>query len=97
LKAFDAVIQGSPICAPCWHPLPSPSRANVWSSAYRGSSRLERIIRNFLLVLTDHRRAGALSEVIDAFDLLLDERLGFVRRRLSRLTNSRRNSANSFL
>jgi F-type H+-transporting ATPase subunit delta len=40
---------------------------------------LERIIRNFLLVLTDHRRAGALRDVIDAFDLLLDERLGFVR------------------
>jgi F-type H+-transporting ATPase subunit delta len=38
---------------------------------------LEKVIRNFLLVLTDHRRAGALQEVIDAFDVVLDERLGF--------------------
>jgi F-type H+-transporting ATPase subunit delta len=39
---------------------------------------LERIIRNFLLVLSDHHRAGALSEMIQAFDVLVDERLGFL-------------------
>jgi len=40
---------------------------------------LDRIIRNFLLVLTDHRRAAALKQVVDAFDIVLDERLGFLR------------------
>jgi F-type H+-transporting ATPase subunit delta len=37
------------------------------------------IARNFLFVLTDHRRAGMLPEVLDAFELRLDERLGFTR------------------
>lgn len=40
---------------------------------------LDRIIRNFLLVLSDRRRAAALPDVIEAFDVLLDERLGFMR------------------
>lgn len=40
---------------------------------------LERIIINFLLVLSDRRRIAALADVIEAFELFLDERLGFVR------------------
>jgi F-type H+-transporting ATPase subunit delta len=39
---------------------------------------MERVIRNFLLVLSDHRRAHALSEMIEAFDVLLDQRLGLL-------------------
>jgi F-type H+-transporting ATPase subunit delta len=30
-------------------------------------------------VVIDHRRIGIIDEISDAFDLLLDERLGFVR------------------
>jgi len=40
---------------------------------------LERIIINFLLVLSDRRRIAALPDLIEAFDLLLDERMGLVR------------------
>ena len=32
-----------------------------------------------MLVLSDHRRAAGLAQMVDAFELLLDERLGFVR------------------
>jgi F-type H+-transporting ATPase subunit delta len=39
---------------------------------------LHGVIRNFLLVLSDHRRAHALSETIEAFDVLLDQRLGLM-------------------
>lgn len=39
---------------------------------------LSRISRNFLFVLVDHRRTGTLSEIIDSYETLLDERLGFV-------------------
>jgi F-type H+-transporting ATPase subunit delta len=38
-----------------------------------------RIIRNFIFVVIDHRRIGVLSEIREAFELLLDERMGFVR------------------
>jgi F-type H+-transporting ATPase subunit delta len=38
-----------------------------------------RVVRNFLLVLSDHRRLHALSEVAAAFVIVIDERLGFTR------------------
>ena len=41
--------------------------------------QLAPIIRNFLFVLSDHRRAGALTEMVKKFEVLVDERLGAVR------------------
>ena len=38
-----------------------------------------KIIRNFLFVVIDHRRIGELAAIVESFELLLDERLGFVR------------------
>ena len=38
-----------------------------------------RIGRNFLFVLNSHRRMDALPAVVEAFEVLLDERLGFSR------------------
>jgi F-type H+-transporting ATPase subunit delta len=38
-----------------------------------------RVVRNFLLVLSDHRRIDALSEVAVEFTKVIDERLGFAR------------------
>jgi F-type H+-transporting ATPase subunit delta len=37
------------------------------------------LIRNFVFVLIDRRRIGMIAEIREAFELLLDERLGFVR------------------
>jgi F-type H+-transporting ATPase subunit delta len=37
------------------------------------------LVRNFIYVIIDHRRIGMMSEISEAFDLLMDERLGFVR------------------
>jgi F-type H+-transporting ATPase subunit delta len=61
---------------------------------------LDRLIRNFLLVLSDHRRIQALSEIIQAFNVLLDERLGFVHAEVtsaSELSDSQRNQLSSEL
>jgi F-type H+-transporting ATPase subunit delta len=38
-----------------------------------------RVVRNFLLVLSDHRRLDALTEVASTFASVVDERLGFAR------------------
>jgi len=38
-----------------------------------------RVVRNFLLVLSDHRRLDALTEVASALEIIIDERLGFAR------------------
>jgi F-type H+-transporting ATPase subunit delta len=37
------------------------------------------LIRNFVFVVIDHRRSSAIAEIREAFELLADERLGFVR------------------
>src|SRR5271165_3549361 len=37
------------------------------------------LIRNFIFVVIDHRRVGMIAEIREAFELHLDERLGFVR------------------
>jgi F-type H+-transporting ATPase subunit delta len=37
------------------------------------------LIRNFLYVLIDHRRIAILNEIREAFELEIDERLGFAR------------------
>lgn len=41
------------------------------------------IARNFLFVLIDHHRLPALKEILDEFELVLDERLGFSRAEIS--------------
>ena len=41
--------------------------------------RISRIIRNFLFVLVDHRRTGLLVGIVQALELVLDERMGFAR------------------
>jgi F-type H+-transporting ATPase subunit delta len=44
---------------------------------------ISRIARNFLFVLSDRRRIATLAEILEAFELLLDERLGFTRAEIS--------------
>jgi F-type H+-transporting ATPase subunit delta len=80
LRAFDAAVRSTPELRIV---LASPSVSTVRKRQVirriADALGLERILKNFLLVLSDHRRAGALSEMLDGFDLLLDERLGYVR------------------
>ena len=80
LRAFDATVQSS---SDLGKVLSSPAipvarkRAIIKDIAQRLGLAL--VVRNFVLVLSDHRRAAALAQMVDAFELLLDERLGFVR------------------
>ena len=41
------------------------------------------LIRNFTFVVINHRRIGMIAEIREAFELMLDERLGFVRGELT--------------
>lgn len=40
---------------------------------------LSDVVRRFLLVVIDHRRAGLLADIREAFELVVDERQGVVR------------------
>jgi F-type H+-transporting ATPase subunit delta len=39
---------------------------------------LHRLIRNFLLVLVSHRRVSDVNEIAKTFDLIVDERMGWI-------------------
>jgi F-type H+-transporting ATPase subunit delta len=78
LRSFGAMVDGSSeLRTVLASPAVSSARKRSVIRRLADSLELHRVIRNFLLVLTDHRRAGALKDVIDAFDVVLDERLGF--------------------
>jgi F-type H+-transporting ATPase subunit delta len=47
------------------------------------SSGFSRIVRNFLYILIDRRRTDMLGEVAEAFETAIDERLGFVRAKVT--------------
>jgi F-type H+-transporting ATPase subunit delta len=80
LQAFAQLVQESPNLR---NALLSPSVSLVRKRAV--ISRLVEMqgvapmVRNFLLVLSDHRRLDALSEVASTFATVVDERLGFTR------------------
>ena len=83
LRAFEAVLTGSPeLRNALASPAVAPARKRSVVSKLAERLGLARIVRNFLMVLTDHRRIAALSQVIDAFEIHLDERLGFIRAEL---------------
>jgi F-type H+-transporting ATPase subunit delta len=44
------------------------------------------LIRNFVYVIINHRRIGLLPEISEAFELLMDQRLGFVRAEVTSAT-----------
>ncbi|HKD07170.1 MAG TPA: ATP synthase F1 subunit delta [Bryobacteraceae bacterium] len=80
LRSFNAAVQSSAdLRTILASPAVSTARKRQVIRRIGQSLGLSRIILNFLLVLSDHRRAAALPDVIGAFEVLLDERLGFVR------------------
>jgi F-type H+-transporting ATPase subunit delta len=80
LRAFLGVYAGS---AELRNALTSPSVPPARKRAVAGRIgdllAVSRIARNFLFVLADHRRFAILAEILESFDVLLDERLGFIR------------------
>ncbi len=80
LRTFEDIVNGS---AELRNALTSPavslSRKRAVIDRLVTALGVSRVIRNFLLVLSDHRRSGAITEMAGVFEVLLDERLGVVR------------------
>jgi F-type H+-transporting ATPase subunit delta len=80
LRAVDAIFQES---LELRNAMLTPAIQNSRKRAVM-AQLLERtggstLIRNFVYVLIDHRRIAIIGEIREAFELHLDERLGFVR------------------
>jgi F-type H+-transporting ATPase subunit delta len=84
LRAFETILNSSPAL---YNALTTPAvpvgrkRAVVGRIGYL--AELGQITRNFLYVLVDHRRIGALSQIINTFELVIEARLGFARAEVS--------------
>jgi F-type H+-transporting ATPase subunit delta len=80
LRAFESALQSSAeLRSALETPAVSPGRKKAVVGRIADVLKLSRIPRNFLFVLVDHRRIAALAEIIQLFETVLDERLGFAR------------------
>lgn len=80
LKSVAQLIADSPeLKAALLSPAVSPARKRAVLSILLAPLNLERRIKNFLYVVIDHRRAGDFPSIVEAFEALADERLGYIR------------------
>ncbi|MGA2882330.1 MAG: ATP synthase F1 subunit delta [Bryobacteraceae bacterium] len=84
LRAVEALIQESPeLRTALLTPAIQNSRKRAVMANLLGRIGGSPLIRNFVYVVIDHRRIGIMGEIREAFELQLDERLGFVRAEVS--------------
>ena len=84
LRSFEALLtESAELRNALSSPAVAPGRKRAVVGKLADQLGLAKIVRNFLLVLTDHRRIAVLAQAIDAFEIQLDARLGFVRAELS--------------
>jgi F-type H+-transporting ATPase subunit delta len=96
LRWFDAAVaSSSDLRAVLSSPAIPIARKRTIIKSIAGKLGMSRLVTNFVLVLSDHRRAGALSQMVDAFELLLDERLGYVRAEVKSATELNQEQQNA--
>ena len=87
LHAFAALLRSS---AELHNALSTPavpaSRKRAVINRLADLLNLAKITRNFLFILIDKRRIGILPEIVESFDLVVDERLGFARAEVTSAT-----------
>ena len=80
LRAFEGVLNQSHDLREALHtPAIAGSRKKAVVGRLADLLNLSRISRNFLLVLIGHRRIVLLGEILQAFEIVLDERSGYIR------------------
>lgn len=80
LRSMEHIITSSPeLRSALLTPAIQTSRKRAVMGQLAGRLGVSQLIRNFIYVIIDRRRVGIIHEIREAFELLLDERLGFVR------------------
>src|SRR5450756_218579 len=101
LRAFESALAASrELENALTTPAVPGSRKRAVVGRIAGLLELSPIARNFLFVLIDHRRIALLGAILTAFDLIMDERLGFARAEVSsprELTETQRGAVNAQL
>jgi F-type H+-transporting ATPase subunit delta len=80
LAAFETMLAASQdLRNALQSPAVAPARKRAVISRLAEALSLSGVVRRFLLVLIDHRRAALLAEIREAFEAVMDDRLGLVR------------------
>jgi len=79
LRSFEGALESAELRNALITPAVPPARKRAVIGRVADILGLSRITRNFLFVLIDHRRIAEFSDVVNAFEQILDERLGFAR------------------
>ena len=84
LRAFESALSSSrELLNALITPAVPLSRKRAVVGRIAGLLKLSPIARNFLFVLIDHRRIALLGAILDSFELIVEERLGFARAEVS--------------
>jgi len=79
LRSFEAVLRSAELHNALVTPAIPPGRKRAVVRRLGEILKLSAVTRNFLYVLIDHRRMAEFPDIVEAFELVLDERLGFAR------------------
>jgi len=80
LKEISEMIEGSPDLRTALHsPAISPARNRAVVADLLAPMNVPAQISNFLYVVINHRRVADFPSIVEAFEVLADERLGLVR------------------
>ena len=80
LRAIQQLIADSKeLRAALESPAVAPSKKRAVMARLLAPMNVSQQVRNFVFVVIDHRRSGEFASIVEAFESLLDERLGFVR------------------
>ena len=80
LRAIEAIVKSSQdLRNALATPAVPPSRKRAVMARLIAPLNVSARVRNFLFLLIDHRRIHEFGSIIEAFEALADERLGFVR------------------
>jgi F-type H+-transporting ATPase subunit delta len=84
LRQVQELLAGSSaLRAALLSPAVSPSRKRNVMGKLMAPMGVHDKVRNFVFVLLDHRRVGELASIIEGFETLVDERLGYTRASIS--------------
>ncbi len=80
LRQVSGLIAASPdLHNALLSPAVPPGRKRAVIARLIGPMGVSKEVRNFLFVIIDKRRTSSLPSIVEAFDMLLDERMGYVR------------------
>jgi F-type H+-transporting ATPase subunit delta len=101
LRSFESTLRDSAALQNALlSPAVPPARKRAVIGRIADELKLSRVARNFLFVLIDHRRLAALESVLNSFEIIVDERLGFARAEVSsarELTDAQRTALSAQL